>query len=793
MTSRATVAQRRPGAVRLAVGDATVEVAALAPDVFRLGCFPARRRVRYETEATAGARWEPVEAESRDDGDLVEIVTAQAQARIALHPLRVAFADRAGHAFVDDVRLWAGQPDSFAHGPAALIGPPVRLDHARGQGTRFFGCGERTSGLEKTGSRQVFWNFDPPMGHTASYNNLYTSIPFVLALQDGRAHGVFFDNTHRVEIDLAKADPERVAYEATGGDVIAYFFAGPTPRAVLERYTQLTGRLSLPPLWALGYHHSRWGYKSADEILALADEFRARAIPCDCFHLDIDHMDGYRVFTWSPSGFPDPRGFLTRLAEQGFKVVAIVDPGVKVDAGYAVYAEGRERALFCQTVDGGEYRNVVWPGLSAFPDFANPQTREWWGEQQRALLDAGVAGVWCDMNEPSVFVPLHATLPDDVVHRSDGEPQLHGQLHNLYGSLMARAADEGMRRARPRSRPFVITRAGFAGLQRHAMQWTGDNSSWWEHLWMSMPQLQNLGLSGSAFCGVDIGGFFDDTTPELLTRWMEFGVLQPFCRNHSHVDTIPQEPWRFGEPWTSICREMIELRMSLLPYLYGVFEEASRTGAPILRPLLFEHPQDTATYTADDQFLVGDALLAAPITRPGIEHRHVYLPAGTWVHWWSDERIDGPVHRLAHAPLGRPALYVRANAAVPRWPVLQHASAGPPDALRLRVACAAGAPAQERELYEDAGEGFGNCARRAVRCSVQQGGVRVELGERRGGWVPPREDVEVELRGLGIPVSVRVDGAEHASRAAPDGAHVVTIDETPAPRVIDVRAPARSG
>jgi len=783
---RAVVTEHGDGRIRLQVGDATVEVTALAPDVFRVGFFPAGRPPRYASEATEGAEWEPVQAEVHERDGAVELATAQASARVALDPLRLNFSDSAGRSFGEDLRFWAGEGASFAEGPTSIIGPPVRLDHARGDGTRFFGCGERTSGLEKTGSRQLFWNVDPPQGHTASFDNLYTSIPFVLALRDGQAHGVFLDNTHRVEIDLAKADPERVSYEATGGDLVAYLFAGPTPRAALERYTQLTGRLSLPPLWALGNHQSRWGYKSAEEIRELAREFRERDIPCDCLYLDIDYMDGYRVFTWDESRFPDPSGLLAELAEQGFRVVTIVDPGVKVDERYPVYVEGREAQLYCRTIDDEEYNNVVWPGLCAFPDFTNPRTREWWGDHHRGLLDAGVAGVWCDMDEPALFVPQGSTMPVDVVHPGGGDTKLHGEVHNLYGSLMARATREGLERARPDRRPFVITRAGFAGLQRHAMQWTGDNSSWWEHLWMAMPQLQNMGLSGVAFCGVDVGGFFDDATPELLARFTEFGVLQPFCRNHSALDTLPQEPWRFGEPWTSICREMIELRMRLLPYLYAAFEESSRTGAPILRPLLFDHPDDPATYTADDEFLLGDALLAAPITRPGIEHRHVYLPAGTWVQWWTGERVEGPAHVLAHAPLGRPALYARANAAIPQWPVRQSTAQGPPDALRLRVAVALGAPARERELFEDAGEGYAEAARRTVRCSAgRTGEVRVELGERRGGYEPPREVVELELLGLGAGASVRVDGAPREARREED-ALVIALEETAEACVVEV-------
>jgi alpha-glucosidase len=310
---------------------------------------------------------------------------------------------------------------------------------------------------------------------------------------------------------------------------------------------------------------------------------------------------------------------------------------------------------------------------------------------------------------------------------------------------MAQAAREGLAELRPERRPFVISRAGYAGLQRHALQWTGDNSSWWEHLWMGMPQLQNLGLSGISWAGVDIGGFFGDCNGELLARWTEFGVFQPFCRNHSAMGTVAQEPWAFGEPWESICREMLLLRMRLLPYLYTAFEECHRTGAPILRPLLFDFPDDPVTYTADDQFLVGSALLVAPITRPGIEHRHVYLPAGTWHHFWSGERFDGPAHVLAHAPLGQPAVYVRANTPLPLWPALQH-TGETPDSLTWRVFVSPGSGSAS--LYEDAGDGYGDFSRRTAHVeSGADGRVRFTLSAREGSYVPAPRRLLIDLGG----------------------------------------------
>jgi alpha-glucosidase len=382
-------------------------------------------------------------------------------------------------------------------------------------------------------------------------------------------------------------------------------------------------------------------------------------------------------------------------------------------------------------------------------------------------------------------------MPDEVVHPGGGNPRLHGQIHNAYGSLMARSVREGLLKLRPDERPFVITRAGYAGLQRHALQWTGDNSSWWEHVWMSMPQLMNMGLSGVAWAGVDVGGFFDDCDGELLARFTEFGVFQPFCRNHSIKGSRRQEPWVFGEPYESACRKMIQLRQRLLPYLYTLFEECHRTGAPILRPLLFEYPEDETTYTVDDEFLLGDALLVAPITRPGIEHRHIYLPRGTWSHFWTGERFEGPTHILAHAPLGEPAIYVRANTAIPLWPNMNHVGERPADPLTLLLYPADGSG--ETTLYEDAGNGFaherGEYARRSVVCEVLGGGISVRLTEREGSLAPERGSVYLELMAVNTrPESVSANGEEADwDYAEADGRITVRLAESAGETTVEVR------
>src|SRR5919107_1845307 len=433
--------------LRLRAGSTTVEVVALAPDLFRVGMFPAGGPPAYDSEAIAREDWDPVELSMQESDAELTLSTTAATARISLNPLRIGFSDGSGREFaVDDPELGMGAVETTdADIFSEPLGSPVRLYKRREAGERYFGCGERTSGLEKTGSYQVFYNVDPPLGHTASFNNLYSSIPFTLSVAYGKAHGLLFDNTHRVEFDLALTNEKRAYYGAEGGAIVYYVFCGPPPREVVDRYTELTGRTPMPPLWSLGNQQCRYSYMNEEEVREVARGFREWDIPCDVIYLDIHYMEGYRVFTWNEDRFPDPRRLISDLREQGFRVVTIVDPGVKVDEYYSVYTEGRERDLYCKTQDGEEYHNAVWPGVCAFPDFTNPRTREWWGENHRALLDKGVSGVWCDMNEPAMFVPRNSTMPGDVVHPGgpNGEAKYHAQVHNAYGSLMARAAREG--------------------------------------------------------------------------------------------------------------------------------------------------------------------------------------------------------------------------------------------------------------------------------------------------------------------------------------------------------------
>src|SRR6266516_1439788 len=662
----------------------------LAPD----GTFEARRSWAVaRTDEDFGEATFEIEESGRE----LLLKTATLTVRIDRDRGRFSFTNIQGQAFcADEEGMQWERTES----------EPRRVTCAKHieDGEHFFGFGERTGPLDKLGRQLINWTTDPPHGHGPGTDPLYLAIPVFLALRPGLAYGVFFNNTWRSRFDIGEGRPSTWLMEAEGGELDYYVVYGPVPEQVSEGLGALLGTMPLPPRWALGYHQSRWGHATESMVRELAAEFRTRDIPCDVIHLDIDHMDGYRVFTWDPQSFSDPQALLGDLRRDGFLVVTIVDPGVKSDPDYRVYRSGLERDMFIRRADGKVFHGYVWPDDAVFADYTRPEVCEWWGDMQKALVDVGVRGIWNDMNEPTSFGRpfsqgggLVGTIDLDAIQGPEGERTTHAEVHNLYGYGMARASYEGLRRDLGGERPFVLTRSGFAGVQRWSACWMGDNTSWWEHLEMTMPQLMNMGLSGVPFVGTDFGGFNGNASGELFARWMQLGVLTPFCRGHSSSATEPHEPWAFSPQVEAICREFLRLRYRLLPYLYTLFWEAAQRGIPVLRPLLYHFPDDPTTYPLHDQVLLGPQLLGAPIYHPGREHRHVYLPAGAWYDWWTNELIAGPTHLLAYAPLERMPLYIRAGAIIPSGPDLRYADERPLDPLTLDLYPGTGA----FTLYED--------------------------------------------------------------------------------------------
>ena len=546
----------------------------------------------------------------------------------------------------------------------------------------FFGLGDKPTEFNLRGKRLKNWNTD---AYSFAWNQdpLYRSIPFYISLNEGVAHGIFFDNTFKAQFDFGAEDKTKTSFWADGGELQYYYIHGPHMMDVVKSYHILTGKHPMPPLWALGYHQCRWSYYPEAKVRKITNGFRENKIPCDGIYLDIDYMDGYRCFTWNRKYFPDPKKMISDLAADGFKTVVIIDPGIRVDDNYSVFKEGKENRYFCRRCDDYFMEGHVWPGRCQFPDFTNPEVRTWWGGLFDELVELGVAGVWNDMNEPAVFGA--GTFPDDVRHQYDGFRGSHRKAHNIYGMQMVRATYEGLRKIMKNKRPFTITRAGYSGVQRYSSVWTGDNVASWEHLKLGNIQCQRLSISGISFCGTDIGGFSGEPDGELFTRWIQMGTFSPFMRAHSAGDTKEREPWSFGEPFTAINRKFIELRYRLIPYLYSTFWEHHRYGFPILRPVVMQEQDVLLNHFRQDEFTYGDKILVCPVLEPGQTHRNVYLPKGKWYNFWSNELVDGGKEVNVATPLDTIPIFVKAGSIIPEYPVMQYIGEKEIEEVKLNV------------------------------------------------------------------------------------------------------------
>ncbi len=686
-----------------------------------------------------------------------------------------------------------GQVVAEAPGPAAWnrSGAGGKLAFALAPGEEVYGLGDKARGLSRRGKTFDLWNYDA-YGFRPDTDPLYKSIPFLVLVGEGRAHGLFVDSAARGHLDVGAKDPDRLVWELDRGPFDVYLLAGPDPAAVIEAYTGLTGRMPLPPLWALGYHQSRYSYMSEAEVRALVRRFREEHFPLDAVWLDIDFQEKLSPFRVNRKTFPHLERMVRDLAGEGVRTVVITDPHIRAAKGTEPFESGRRGDHFildpASWPEGGgaprpgarPFLGKAWPGDSAFPEFTLSRTRRWWGELYRAYVRAGVAGFWDDMNEPALF-NVRKSMPEDVRHRLEGGGSAdHVAIHNAYGLLQARATWEGVLALRPEARPFVLTRAAYAGSQRWAATWTGDDRADREGMALTLPMLLDLGTSGYAFAGADVGGFDGCPDAALLTDWMELGALQPFFRNHSAKDTCRREPWVHGEEELRRRRQAVLLRYRLLPFLYTLFEEASRTGLPVMRPLWLEHPADRAVAEEERAFLLGRDLLVAPRLVEGSGPYPVTLPDGAWYDVESGARVAGG-RTEASPPAGRSVvLYARAGAIVPEGPEVAHAADRPRGPLTLHVWPG---PDCRGELYLDAGEGFGYRAGALRRihysCVPAEGSITVSatsVGPYPTWWTAtevvvhgvPREPT-AEAGADGASPAVRYDAARQAATATVPG------------------------
>ncbi|HEX2865220.1 MAG TPA: TIM-barrel domain-containing protein [Deinococcales bacterium] len=764
----------QPDLVRLHGDQSTLEISAPMEGVLRLRHAPVADKSSPTHPRLPGKKsWAVVTDERRPlsvarNGDQVSVQAGKARLNLRLDPGTWEFGEVGGRTVA---RCLDVRGEYHPERPAQSFNSEFTLEAPRGEA--YLGFGEKFGPLDKRGLRFTFWNTDT-IDHRPDADPVYQSVPAFTAVRDGVAWGLFLDEPWRSVVDIARDDAERLRWTSTGPELDVYLILGPSLPNVTGRYTTLTGRMPLPPLWALGAQQSRWGYENEADVKGIIDGYRSRNLPLDCIYLDIDYMDAFKVWTWDRVRYPDPKRMIDEALREGVHLITIVDPGVKLDPGYHAFEEAKANDFLVRTNRGDVLVSEVWPRPAVFPDFTQGPVREWWGGLQKAFTDVGVSGLWIDMNEPSSFslqrpdgsfdsgtgdVPglghiEGKTLPDDARHGT----RRHIEVHNVYALGMAMATRAGLEKLVPDRRPFILSRAAYAGMQRYAAVWTGDNSSYWAHLELSVAEMVGMGLSGFAFTGADIPGFGGQPTGELLARWSQLGIFYPVMRNHACQGTPFKEPWRYGEPHLTHVRQAYERRYRLLPYLYTLMWEAHRTGLAPMRPLAYLDAADREALNASDQFLFGSALLVAPITRAGQTARMAYLPQGEWVTF-SDLQTPGQPQAgaqlvIAPAPADAIPVWLAAGQALPLTEPALHTTSANWSSLTWNVAVAA---TMTGVLYEDEGDGYGESRVTRLSGTLDDSGFRLSRAV-EGPLAAGRESETIRL--FGLPDGLRFEGVE---------------------------------
>jgi len=636
--------------------------------------------------------------ESKETKTEYLIITSKIKVLVDKKTMRTQISDLEGNIINED-ELGFHWEENYEFG-----GNSVKMSKITQSAESFYGMGDKATHANLKGKRVSNWVTDS-YAYSKDQDPLYKAIPFYIGLHNNIAYGIFFDNTFRTNFDFAHERRNITSFWADGGEMNYYFFYGPEMSKVVSDYTDLTGTPEMPPLWALGFHQSKWSYFPESNVKKIAAKFRSLKIPCDAIYLDIDYMDGFRCFTWDKKKFPDPKAMIQDLYKDGFKTVVMIDPGIKVDKDYWVYQEAIKNDYFCKRGDGPLMRGKVWPGECSFPDFTNPKVREWWAGLYKELMsETGAHAVWNDMNEPAIMEVPSKTAPLDTRHDFDGHPCSHRKAHNIYGTQMVRATFEGVKKYVYPKRPFVITRAAYAGAQRFCSTWTGDNVATWEHLWIANVQVQRMCMSGMSFVGSDIGGFAEQPNGELFARWIQLGVFHPFFRVHSSGDHGDQEPWSFDKEVTNIVRKFIELRYQLLPYLYTMFWKYSNDNIPMLKPLVYYDQEDTQTHFRTDEFIFGEQILVCPVQEPNALGRRMYIPKGKWHNFWTGEVVEGGMEKWVAADIDKIPIFIKEGAIIPKYPVQQYVGEKDIEELILEVYYKYGI--ERSAVYEDAQDGY---------------------------------------------------------------------------------------
>jgi alpha-glucosidase len=775
--------------IEIRSGKSILRIEALRDDVIRV-------RVGASGELGEDASWavlpasrsQRIKVTAENTAKTIGFRTSLLTVQVERNNLRMIVLDKNGNLLQEDVPDW----------PIEFHGESYRIYKRLPENEHYYGLGDKVGPLDRRGHSFTLWNTDT-FKFQESTDPIYKSIPFFIAVGKDYSLGTLLDSTWRSDFDFGHARADVYSFGAEGGQPDFYLIYGANPKAVVETYAWLTGPPAMPPIWALGYQQSRYSYETEARAREIAARLRQDKFPADVLYLDIDYQLKNRPFTVNQEAFPHFKEMLADLRKENFNVVAITDLHIAdlPNAGYAPYDTGAAGDHFVKKADGSMFVGEVWPGPAVFPDFTRKSSREWWGTLYQPFVEQGVAGFWNDMNEPSVFKVSNLTFPDSARHRIEEQGfrnrvASHAEIHNVYGMENSRATYEGLLQIKPQLRPFVLTRATYAGGQRYAATWTGDNSATWNHLRLTIPMLLNLGLSGFGMSGADVGGFVGTPGPELLVKWMELAAFQPIDRNHTCKGSGDKEPWVYGPEKEAIQRRYVEERYRLMPYIYTATEEMTRTGIPIMRPQFLEFPDamvetDPLDVRFGNQYLFGPSLLIALPPYPEQPDTYeVKLPHGPWYDYWKGTLMPGS-STDSSSSLGslqvQPSsdtlpVYVRGGTILPEQPLVQSTEERPNGPLTLRVY-----PGEncQGSLYQDDGKTFafkqGDFLRMSFSCKQTANGISVSISQPQGKFTGWWRDFEIVVYGWnGGQADVLQDGKASTYRPTIDPeSHKVTI------------------
>ncbi len=671
----------------------------------------------------------------------ITLTTDSLRLEVSFSPVRIKLFDKANRLINEDEPAFG----SGWHGEQSVTHKKLQKDE------RFIGLGEKTGPLNRRGEGYTNWNTDF-FAYPAGADPIYQTLPFYIGAHSGVNYGIFMDNSHKSHFNFGASNDRFASYTAEAGDMDYYLISHSKVADIINSYSILTGKMPMPPLWGLGLQQCRYSYYPDKEVIRIAETFREKGIPADAIVLDIHHMEKYKVFTWDKERFSNPKTMNDQLKKLGFNTVVIIDPGVKVEKGYAAYDEGVKENLFLKYPDKTDYSGQVWPGWCHFPDFTNPKTRNWWGKSFKSYTDVGVEGFWNDMNEPATW---GQRFPDLVEFDFEGKKGSHRQGHNVYGLKMVESTYLGAKQLLGR-RPFILTRAGYSGIQRYSAVWTGDNVASDDHMMAGVRLLNSMGLTGVPYTGMDVGGFTGGASKELFGRWVTIGAFSPFFRIHSAINTKESDPWSYGEEIEAISKNYISLRYRLLPYLYSTFYDAHKSGMPINRSLAINYTHDANVYDGrfQNQFFFGPGLLVCPEVSTKTITK-VYLPDDNgWYDLLDDKFYAAKGEYFVDCPIEKLPVFVRGGSIVPAQTLVESTQQQPKDTLFLHVY--KGRTGSSFVYYEDDGSSYNyekdGYYRRTITYDAAKKSIAMSKSE--GSFASKFKNLKLVLHGFGNEVNL---------------------------------------